>query len=195
MSTTPKATERLTLTLPPRRAKKGEKIIHVATPNRASAISLPMASAISRPLNHFTIPRLTVIPAISTPQPKIIKPHDANLAEAGIPAAKGRMSSHLTPKSGPQLRWLLNHASRPEPMNDSLIAYHLTIAPTSIRAHERTIVKRTPILSRMMPAKIRKKAHTLRKTSEPCIRPNDVESHPRSESIKSLMGERMSMKM
>ena len=85
ISTTPKATERLTLTTPPRRAKNGEKIIQVATPRRASAISEPIASAISRPLNHFTIPRLTVIPAISHPQPKIMKPQAANLAEAGIP--------------------------------------------------------------------------------------------------------------
>ena len=86
ISTTPKATLRETLTAPPRRAKKGEKIMHVATPRRASAISLPMASAISRPLNHFTIPRDTVMPAISQPQPKTMKPQAANLAEAGIPA-------------------------------------------------------------------------------------------------------------
>ena len=85
ISTTPKATERLTLTSPPRRAKNGEKIIQVATPRRASAISDPMANAISRPLNHFTIPRDTVIPAISQPQPKIMKPLAANLADAGIP--------------------------------------------------------------------------------------------------------------
>ena len=59
--------------------------MQVATPKRASAISDPMASAISRPLNHLTIPRDTVIPAISTPQPKIMKPIAANLADAGIP--------------------------------------------------------------------------------------------------------------
>ena len=86
ISTTPKATERLTLTTPPRRAKKGEKIITVATPRRANAISEPMASAISRPLNHFTIPRLTVMPAISQPQPNTMKPQAANLAEAGMPS-------------------------------------------------------------------------------------------------------------
>ena len=44
-----------------------------------------VAKAISRPLNHFTIPRETVIPAISTPHPNIMKPTAANLAEAGIP--------------------------------------------------------------------------------------------------------------
>ena len=86
ISTTPKATERLTLTSPPRRAKNGEKIIQVATPRRANAISEPMASAISRPLNHFTIPLETVIPAISHPQPKIMKPQAANLADAGMPS-------------------------------------------------------------------------------------------------------------
>ena len=86
INTTPKATERVTEICPPRRAKNGEKIIHVATPRRASAISEPMASAISRPLNHFTIPLETVIPAISQPQPKIMNPQAANLAEAGIPS-------------------------------------------------------------------------------------------------------------
>ena len=85
-STTPKATERDTLTTPPNLATNGEKIIQVATPRRANAISDPMASAISRPLNHFTIPRETVIPAISVPQPKSMKPMAANLAEAGIPS-------------------------------------------------------------------------------------------------------------
>ena len=86
ISTTPKATERLTEISPPRRAKKGEKIIQVATPRRASAISEPIAKAISRPLNHFTIPLDTVIPAISQPQPKIMNPQAANFAEAGMPS-------------------------------------------------------------------------------------------------------------
>ena len=85
-NTTPKATERDTFTLPPNLAKKGEKIIQVATPRRASAISEPIASAISRPLNHFTTPRDTVMPPISAPQPKSIKPMAASLAEAGIPS-------------------------------------------------------------------------------------------------------------
>ena len=84
-STTPKATERETSTLPPSLAKKGLKIMQVATPRRARAISEPMARAISRPLNHFTIPRLTVMPAISQPQPKIMKPQAASLADAGMP--------------------------------------------------------------------------------------------------------------
>ena len=85
-STTPKATERDTSTLSPNLAKKGENIMQVATPRRASAISEPMASAISRPLNHFTIPRLTVIPPISAPQPKIMNPQAASFALAGMPS-------------------------------------------------------------------------------------------------------------
>ena len=85
-STTPKATERDTLTSPPRRAKKGENIMQVATPRRARAISEPMARAISRPLNHLTMPRLTVMPAISQPHPKIMKPQAASLADAGMPS-------------------------------------------------------------------------------------------------------------
>ncbi len=84
--TTANATERDTLTSPPKLANTGEKIIQVATPRRARAISEPMARAISRPLNHFTIPLETVIPAISTPQPKIMNPIAESLAEAGIPS-------------------------------------------------------------------------------------------------------------
>ena len=80
-------------------------------------------------------------------------------------------------------------------MKLSLTAYHLMMAPTSITAPESTAVKRTPILSRMMPAKMRKNTNTLRNTSEPCIVPKAVLSHPRVVSIRSLMGDRMSMKM
>ena len=80
-------------------------------------------------------------------------------------------------------------------MKLSLTAYHLMQAPTSMTAAESTAVKRTPILSRMMPAKMRKNANTLRNTSEPCMVPKAVESQPRVSCIRSLMGERMSMKM
>ena len=95
--------------------------MQVATPRRARAISEPMAKAVSRPLNHFTIPRLTVMPAISQPLPKIIKPMAANLAEPGMPSAKGRMS----PMNGMltfQLRCVLNHASMLVPIKLSLQA-------------------------------------------------------------------------
>ena len=60
--------------------------MQVATPKRAKAISEPMAKAVSRPLNHLTIPRDTVMPPISVPQPKIINPMAATLAEAGMPS-------------------------------------------------------------------------------------------------------------
>ena len=69
------------------------------------------------------------------------------------------------------------------------------VAPTNITAPERTAVKRTPILSKMIPAKMRKKTNTFKKVSEPCMVPKAVESHPRVDCIKSLMGERMSIKM
>ena len=67
-------------------AMAGDANTTTATPKRAIAISIPMAKAISLPLNHFTIPRETVIPAISAPHPKIIKPMAESFAEAGIPA-------------------------------------------------------------------------------------------------------------
>ena len=89
----------------------------------------------------------------------------------------------------------MNQVSRPLPMNDLLIANHLMDAPTSITAPERMAVKRTPILSRMIPANIRKKTNTLRNVSEPSIVPKALESQPRVDSIRSLIGERMSIKM
>ena len=48
-------------------------------PIRAVAISSPIANAISLPLNHFTIILETVIPAISTPTPKIAYPNAARV--------------------------------------------------------------------------------------------------------------------
>ena len=66
-------------------ASTGAPNITTATPTRAMAISTPIARAISWPVNHFTMPRLTVMPAISTPQPKIMKPMAESLAEAGMP--------------------------------------------------------------------------------------------------------------
>ena len=89
----------------------------------------------------------------------------------------------------------MNHVSRLLPWNASVTAYQLIVAPTSITAPESTAVKRTPILSSIIPAKIRKNTNTLRNVSEPCIVPNAVESQPRVDCIRSLIGERMSMKM
>ena len=80
-------------------------------------------------------------------------------------------------------------------MKLSLIAYHLMQAPTSITAPESSAVKRTPILSRIIPAKIRKNTNTLRNVSDPCIVPKASESQPRCDCIRSLIGDRMSMKM
>ena len=64
-------------------ASRGEVTITSATPSRAIAISTPIARAISLPVNHFTMALDTVIPAISQPLPKIMKPREASLAEAG----------------------------------------------------------------------------------------------------------------
>ena len=77
----------------------------------------------------------------------------------------------------------------------SVTAYQLIEAPMSITAPERMAVKRTPILSRIIPAKIRKKTKTLRNVSAPCIVPKAVESQPLVDSIKSLIGDSMSIKM
>ena len=81
------------------------------------------------------------------------------------------------------------------PMNASVTAYQLIVAPTSITTPDNTAVKRTPILSRIMPAKIRKKTNTLRNVSEPCMVPKAVESHPRVDCMRSLIGESISIKI
>ena len=56
-----------------------------AVPKRAVAISKPIANAISFPLNHRTIILDTVIPAVSTPTPKIAYPRAATITCAFHP--------------------------------------------------------------------------------------------------------------
>ena len=109
------------------------------------------------------MPRETVIPAISVPQPKIMKPMAASLAEAGIPSYHGVIFHHASGRlSMLSIKVLKELAS-----NESVTANQLRPAPITITMPDSTAVKRTPILSRMMPAKIRKKTNTLRKGSEP----------------------------
>ena len=93
------------------------------------------------------------------------------------------------------MRFSVNHTSTALPANISVTAYNLMNAPTSITAPDNTAVKRTPILSRMIPAMMRKNTKTFKNVSEPCIVPNAVESQPCSESMRSLIGDRMSIKM
>ena len=71
-------------TVPIDAAIRGEIENIANTPRRAIAISSPMAKAISLPLNHFAIAFDTVVPAISHPHPKIMKPKEAILALAGM---------------------------------------------------------------------------------------------------------------
>ncbi len=85
-----------------------------------------------------------MVPAISQPQPKIIKPRAAILALAGIAVHQEPIQAH-----------------RPVVWNQSEIPTNLMQAPKSISEAESTPVRRTPILSRIIPAKIRK-PHTLR---------------------------------
>ena len=89
----------------------------------------------------------------------------------------------------------MNHSSNPLPIKLSLTAYHLITAPTSITDADKTAVKRTPILSSIIPANIRKNTNTFKNTSEPCIVPNAVESQPRVSCMRSLIGDRMSIKI
>ena len=86
-------------------ASQGEIEKIAKTPTRAIAISSPMAKAISLPSNHLAMAFDAVMPAISMPQPKIMKPSDASLADAGK-----------------ELHHELSHISIPEPANESLTA-------------------------------------------------------------------------
>ena len=127
----------------------GEIHITANTPRRAMDISTPMASAISFPLNHFAMAFDTVVPAISHPQPNIMKPSEAIFALPGKDTHQ--LSSH------PHIAVAWNHSLMPT----SFIAAPITISDADSRP-----VKRIPVLSRMIPAKIRKKKNTLRKYSD-----------------------------
>ena len=70
----------------------GASHITANTPRRAIAISSPIARAISLPLNHLAMDLDTVVPAISQPQPKIMKPREAIFALPGI--AVHQLPSH-----------------------------------------------------------------------------------------------------
>ena len=128
----------------------GESHIAANTPRRAMLISTPMAMAISLPLNHLAMALETVVPPISQPQPKIMKPSVAIFALAG-------KDVHQLPSQ------LQNSVA----WNQSLTPMYLMKAPPTIRLADRIPVNLTPILSRMIPAKIRKKQKTLRKYSPP----------------------------
>ena len=119
------------------------------TPRRAMAISRPMARAISLLLNHLAMAFETVVPAISHPHPKIMKPSEAILA---LP--------------GKETHQLSSQAQSPVPWNHSEMPTNLIEAPMTMSDAESRPVNRMPILSRMMPAKMRKKTNTLRKYSE-----------------------------
>ena len=92
-------------TLPIFSAIMGEIEKMANTPTRAIAISSPIASAISLPLNHLAMALETVVPAISQPQPNIIKPKEASLALAGM-----------------EIHQESSHVAKAVPANESLMA-------------------------------------------------------------------------
>ena len=153
--------------------------IHITpnTPRRAIAISRPIARAFSLPSNHFAMALETVVPAISQPHPKIMNPRLAILALPGI-------ETHQLP-SQPQkaVAW-----------NQSEIPTNLMAAPTTIRLALRTPVKRMPILSRMMPARMRK-PHTLRMYSDAAYVPKVPLDQPLALSTRDFSGDITSTNM
>lgn len=157
----------------------GERRNTANTPKRAIAISKPMARAISFPLNHFAIAFDTVTPPISTPHPKIMNPIEANLAVGGK-LVQNESRNLYSPQSGE---------------NRSLIAYNFIEAPITIIAPDKIPVKRIPILSSIIPAKIRKNAKTLRKYSELQNVPYVSADHPLLDSSKVDSGDSTSTNM
>ena len=131
-----------------------------ATPIRAIAISNPIANAISLPLNHFTIPFDTVIPAISTPQPKIINANDAIFADEDVVSLNGK-----------NVQKSFKNSSAALPIKASDTAQYLTIVPITINVDDNKAVFLTPILSRMIPAKMRKNTNTFKNVSLPAYVP------------------------
>ena len=129
-------------------AMMGDIHMTANTPMRAMAISMPMASESSWPSNHLAMALETVVPAISHPHPKIMKPRDAILA---LP---GRATHQLSSQPQKAVVW-----------NQSEMPMYLMIAPPTMRDADRVPVKRTPILSRMMPAMMRN-PQTLRMYSD-----------------------------
>ena len=142
-----------------------EKIAN--TPTRAIAISRPIARAISLPLNHFAIAFDTVVPAISQPQPKSMKPKQAILALAG------RVTHHE-----------LSQSAKAVVANQSVIPINLIKAPINIIEADNTPVKRTPILSRMTPAMMRNPS-TFTIYSDAAYVPKVSGPHPFSLSIRA----------
>ena len=148
------------------------------TPRRAIDISTPMARAISLPSNHFAIAFDTVVPAISQPQPKIMKPNEAILALPGNDTHQLSSHSHKAVLS--------NHSLTPTSLMD---------APITIMDADSSPVKRMPILSRIMPANIRKKKNTFRKYSEAAYVPKDALSQCSFSSKRDFRGDITSTNM
>ena len=155
----------------------GESHITANTPRRAMAISSPIARAISLPLNHLAMAFDTVVPAISQPHPNIMKPRAAIFALPGI--AVHQLFSQLQSS----VVW-----------NQSLIPMYFITAPVTMSDAESTPVKRMPILSRMIPAIIRK-PHTFRIYSDAAYVPNTPLSQPLSLSIRDFRGDITSTNM
>ena len=126
--------------LPNARLNKGVTPIANPVPIRAQAISNPIARAISLPLNHFTMILETVIPAISTPTPNKAYPNDA--ITNGYPYSEPKTVTVA-----------------PSKLCD--IPNHLMKTPISMMLVAIKPVKRTPILSRIIPPKISIRKNTL----------------------------------
>ena len=81
-----------------------------------------------------------------------------------------------------------SHSQKAVVWNQSVMPMYLIAAPTTMRDVERIPVKRTPILSRMMPARIRK-PQTLRMYSDAAYVPNTDPFHPLVFSMSDWRGD------
>ncbi len=119
----------------------------------------------------------TVVPAISQPHPKIMKPRHA------IFALPGRAVHHEP-----------SHALNSVAWNHSVIPMNFMDAPSTMSDAESIPVKRVPILSRMMPA-IMRKPNTFRIYSEAAYVPNTVLSQFLDCSTRDFRGDITSTNM
>ena len=125
--------------------RTGESTKAIAVPSLAIASCAPIAKAISLPLNHLAMERVTATPAISLPRPNSIHPTYASHSEGlAIPTE------------------LCIQFARPLPLKLEEMAYATIAAPPTIIPTKIEPVTLTPHLSRSIP-QIISPPHTQRK--------------------------------
>ena len=119
-----------------------------AVPRRARASCRPIAKAISRPLNHFAIARLTVTPAISLPRPNIAHPAYASDSDGLANAPESHVQRRLPAKLS-DMAYVIKAAPP-------------TISPTNIEPVSLTPQRSSSIPQTISPPKMHSSEYALR---------------------------------